>query len=294
MICNCNEKCLMITKIVLSKDDIPTKVELYKCNRLRIDGVKKQPCNFNKEVYIEDVLLSKIKLLNEEEYDYECKKLKVNYRNKFDQLLKTYNMYDSTNYYGKLNYYLQRLGHRAHDPPSESYEELLCRVSKKPTKIKSKIYTDKVSELSQAIGEYDYDIDDENEIFDNIEKKIKPFEFTEDPYIKNILSSTKNKKVSTKNNRLKLTVNKDVTNKDVTNKDVTNKDVTNNDVTNNELLLEDIDEDDEEELNITDDDDNDNEEGDEVKKDCVKDNEFDVENYSDDNDLDEDYEDFSD
>ena len=272
----------MITKIVLSKDDIPTKVELYKCNRLRIDGVKKQPCNFNKEVYIEDVLLSKIKLLNEEEYDYECKKLKVNYRNKFDKLLKTYNMYDSTNYYGKLNYYLQRLGYRAHDPPSESYEELLCRVSKKPTKIKSKIYTDKVSELSQAIGEYDYDIDDENELFDNIEKKIKPFEFTEDPYIKNILSSTKNKKVSTKNNRVKLTVNKDVTN---------------NDVTNNELLLlllEDIDEDDEEELNISDDDDNENEEGEEVKKECVKDNEFDVENYSDDNDLDEDYEDFSD
>jgi len=289
MICNCNEKCLMITKIVLSKDDIPTKVELYKCNRLRIDGVKKQPCNFNKEVYIEDVLLSKIKLLNEEEYDYECKKLKVNYRNKFDKLLKTYNMYDSTNYYGKLNYYLQRLGYRAHDPPSESYEELLCRVSKKPTKIKSKIYIDKVSELSQAIGEYDYDIDDENELFDNIEKKIKPFEFTEDPYIKNILSSTKNKKVSTKNkkvstknNRVKLTVNKDVTN---------------NDVTNNELLLlllEDIDEDDEEELNISDDDDNENEEGEEVKKECVKDNEFDVENYSDDNDLDEDYEDFSD
>jgi hypothetical protein len=119
----------------MSKDGVYQKIQKYKCNRLPIDGVKKQPCDFRKEIIINEMVeFEKTSETNKcIAIPSETVHKRINYREELNKLLKIYDL-PGTNYFGKLNYYMLRLGYNAHDPPNESRDELFRRVSK-PVKI---------------------------------------------------------------------------------------------------------------------------------------------------------------
>ena len=288
MNCNCKEKCFVKT-IFRMKENIMQKVEIYKCNRLPSDGVKKQACNFIKEIIIKEIVKAD-KEVKENDNNKENKsdnikrnKLKINYKDELNKLLDKYNS-QCTNYFGRLNYYMQRLGYKVHDPPNESFDELMNRLSKTPIKQKSIIYINKDAIFSQTIGEYNFDLENEKIMHKNIVDKENMFKFTNDPYIKQLLTieivnnkKSKNKsKNKFKNNKLNVSLDELEQNDVLNEKNKKEKD--------NENIENDDDDDD--------DDDDDNSDSDYENN---KDNEFDVDNYSDEDDYEDiEYEDFSD
>ena len=278
MFCNCNEKCFMITSTQMSKDGVYQKIQKYKCNRLPSDGVKKQPCDFKKEIIINEMI--EFEKTSEKNgcitVPSETVNKKINYREELNKLLKIYD-FTGTNYFGKLNYYMLRLGYYAHDPPNESRDELFRRVSKPAIKQKNKIYVDKESMFSQTIGEYDFDLESEEVIYKRILSKENPFEYTKDPYIKKLITMKRKNNCKPKNKSER----KNKTNKFTLSLEYLEK---------KDLLgdsLEENKEENEDEEDSEDENDSDSENN--------KDNEFDVENYSEDDEYeDAEYDDFSD
>lgn len=279
MFCNCNEKCFMITSTLMSKDGVYQKIQKYKCNRLASDGVKKQPCDFRKEIIINEIV----------EFEKTCEKNKcvtissetvhkrINYREELNKLLKIYD-FTGTNYFGKLNYYMLRLGYYAHDPPNESRDELFRRVSKPAIIKKNKIYVDKQSMFSQTIGEYDFDLDSEEAMYKRILSKENPFEYTEDPYIKELITMKRKNNCKPKNKSGK----KNKTDKFTLSLEYLEK---------KDLLGDSLEENKEEEEEEREDSEDENDSDSENDKD----NEFDIENYSEDDEYeDAEYDDFSD
>lgn len=277
MFCNCNEKCFMITSITKSNDGIYQKIEKYKCNRLFSDGVKKQPCNFRKDIILKDIIQYNKTCVNNECTIIPTKSInkKINYREELNTLLKKYDLTE-TNYFGKLNYYMLRLGYNAHDPPNESKDELIARLSKPAIKKKNKIYVNDNSLFSQTIGEYDFDLELEKEIYERISLKENKFKYTEDSYIKELLTIKENNNYKYKNKSRK--------------KNKTKKLKLSLDYLENKDLLSNEDENKNEDEDENDDDDENN-----FESENDKDNQFDIENNSDDDEYeDTQYDDFSD
>lgn len=298
MICDCKEKCLLMSVTRTSKEGKSEKIERYKCNRLPSDGVKKQPCTFIKEIIIDNnIVLSERKLLHENtiisntknnENTQVTKSVILTKKNHLiEELNKLLKFYDTpgTNYFGKLNNYLQRLGYDIHDPPTESLDELINRLSKKPNKSKSEIFINADSVLSKTLGEFKFDLDEEKEINRRILLKEDPFEFKKDPFIKELLA------IKVVSNKSKPKSHKPKLNKPKLNKQ---KLVNKTEYLDDENIDE---EDNNSEEEVSDKEDNHDEDEDEEinnNKNNI-DNEFDIENYSEDDDFeDNEYEDFSD
>jgi len=296
----------MFTSLNVSVETSLQRIEIYKCNRLPNDGVKKQPCKFKKELIVQETpvhetrVLTKInknkinnnkinnnKINNNKINKNKNVKLTLNYKNELKYILKFYSVSNFvTNFYGKLNFYLFKNGYSAHDPPYESSDELMYRISKSPIKIKNNLYIDENSQFSQTIGEYDYDLETDKCIYKRIQLKENLFEFTDDPYIKDLLKRkskiNKNKKTKSKKVVIKpsvLSITSTLKSIDILKEKEENPEE-NPAEKPEEKPMEEEEEEEEEDVEI---DVND------------KDNEFDVENYSDNDDYDDNgYDDFSD
>ena len=268
--CDCGENCFYYLEIRQKKND-SSKIEnvvVNKCNRIIEEGSRKIPCKFYNEKIIKekDYIKTEIEL-----YEKIKKDTVVTYKDIRDIINKMLENYyvRCTNYFGKLNKYLHILGYEAHDPPTESLSELKYRLSKKPIKKKNIIYNySRDQQLTQNIGEYDFDYDEESSMLDRVEQKIDPLEWTKNDIVQFYLKRPKVNK-NLKSKKRKTVIKEDL------------GEIEEEEQEEQEEQGEENDEDSEEEDN----------------KDNDKDNEFDIEQESDDDDNyddNNDYDDFSD
>lgn len=270
--CECGENCFCYFKI-REKKECKSKIEyliVNKCNRLIEEGSKKIPCKFYNEKIVEE----KDNIINNNNMDICTIKEKPvitfnDIKKIIYKMLENYHI-KSTNYFGKLNKYLQMIGYDCHDPPTESLSELISRLSKKPIKKKNIIYNySREQQLTQNIGEYDFDYDEECNMLDRIKNKIDLLDWTKNDTVQYYLKRPVKKSIkSVKVKKQKTIVKQDL----------------------DELAEED------EENEENEEEDEENEESDEENEQSDKDNEFDIEQESDNDDYDDnnDYDDFSD
>ena len=300
--CNCNELCFYYKNTSITEIDGKKYTQTHnfnKCNRLLSDNSKKKPCDFYSKILIDEKVVhvenvqEKIKIdcpiVNEEKNNDKILTHR-DIRNKIYDMLEYYYI-KSSNYFGNLNYNLKLIGYHVHDPMIESLTELKKRLSQKPSNI-TKIYTNEESYFSHTIGEFDYDYENEEQIFKRIKRGYDPLKWTKNEIVQDIL-------------KRKVFIHKKLSKSSKSTK--TNKSIKSTDcykVTLIKELFKNNNEDDEEEEKDEEDDDKDDKEGneddddeeDEKNSQNLKDNEFDVEEFSDDdNDYDDNnYEDFSD
>ena len=304
--CNCNELCFYYKKTSITEIDGKKYTQTHdinKCNRLLSDNSKKKPCDFNSKILIDE------KVVNLQQDDKE--KIKIDcpivnkdknhdkilthrdIRNKINDMFEYYYI-KSSNYFGNLNYYLKIIGYHSHDPTIETLSELKTRLSRKPNNV-TKIYMDKESYFSHTIGEFDYDYENEEQIFKRIKRGDDPLKWTKNEIVQDILKrkihihkklskSSKSTRPNKSNKSIKSTNCYKVT--------LINELLKNND----DEEIEEIEENQENEDKEDKEDDEEDDEEDEKNSENLKDNEFDVEEFSDDdNDYDDNnYEDFSD
>ena len=316
--CYCGEICSVITTYRIDEiNSIIKTIQMKKCSRIVGENTKKKPCDY----YEENILKESIHEYPKSKYTLrktkKCLAKKVTYRDIYilvNELLKFYDV-PGINFFGKLNNYLKILNYDIHSPGSETLEELKKRLSKPPTKQVNNIYVNIEAFLSKSIVDNEYNYDIEVEQFKNIKSKINPLNWVESDLVKEILIKpgiNKSKKITTTTT---TTITKDKINKSIQKSNGSS--VSNIDKLNKLALLEDkndkeltlcIDkkskskiEEGEEEIKKTyklkedcdnlDDDDNDNDDEDNN----LKDNEFDIDIYSDGDDCkDDNYDDFSD
>lgn len=270
-ICYCKEPCFFFEKktvINRERQDYKQTIIFNRCNRSLAENPKKKPCNYKTSKIISETIINDGKSNENQDYKLsESKKPIQTYNDikiKIDKLLEFYNI-NSTNYFGRLNNYLKILGYSMHDPPTETLNELKCRLEKPPKKNKPKIYINKDSFLSQNMEEREYDEEKLEEYYNGIFKNIEiSKQWKNDETLKSILTINKNTKKSKKNKLHKKLKNTNRTNylnvlDDIENKE---KDI-DIDNTNNEY---DSSEDEEEK----------------EERDKDEDNEFDVDNLSED------------
>ena len=305
--CNCNELCFYCKKISITEIDGKKYIQTHninKCNRLLSDNSRKKPCYFNSKILVEEKAVNVENVQEKIKIDTPNKDKNVDkiltyrdIRNKINNMFEYYYI-KSYNYFGNLNYYLKLIGYQAHDPTIESLSELKRRLSRKPNNV-NKIYMNKESYFSHTIEEFDYDYENEQQIFKKIKRGDNPLEWTKNEIVQDILKmkvlkhkkSSKSKK-STKSikstNSHKVTLIKEL--------------LKNNDNEENyELEYKEEDKEEEDKEEDKEEDEEDEEEDEEEDKDeknsqNLKDNEFDVEEFSDDDNNydDNNYEDFSD
>ena len=127
MYCNCKESTFFWISSEKEKDYI-CNYSVYKCNRLKTDGLKKQPCDFYKKE-----LVSKIK----DEYVEKNKEtFKVHERNYREELYRYIDLCEkfgpNENYYGNIVNRMCILGYKY--IPSESLSRLKKRLENPPGK----------------------------------------------------------------------------------------------------------------------------------------------------------------
>ena len=295
--CNCNELCFFYKKPSIIEIDNKKYVQTHnfnKCNRLPNENSKKKPCDFISKILIEEKLIEdKIKIHNLEVVNYKSTNTSTNkiltykhVRNKINDIFQYYDV-KSSNYFGNLNYNLKLIGYHPHDPKIESLIELKTRLSKKPINI-TKIYMNKESYFSRTIGEFDYDYDNEEQIFKGIKRGDNQLDWTKNEIVQDIL-------------KRKTPINKKLTKSNKSNKFVKARKCK---VTSIEDLInseeeDKIEENEEKENDHKKEDEDEEEEDDEDEdKNCENnnENEFDIEELSDDNNDydDNNYDDFSD
>lgn len=127
MKCICGENAFYIKKTYSNNECIITS-EVYKCGR-NIDNTKKTKCNFNFEKELSKELLSDNQTQEKQNSILLDKKnpLFIDYK---VLIYKHLTYYDSrlTNYFGILNYYLAKYKIPVHIPKIENYEELKYRI----------------------------------------------------------------------------------------------------------------------------------------------------------------------
>lgn len=211
MKCECNEPCFFTeqtSKIIKDGDEYLQKCEVYKCNRLKGENIKKIPCNFNHSIIIKEILLES-KINNDSDDSVKCKKKFVNDKTLIFNMLKYYNI-NCHNYFGKLNKYLSDIGYDIHEPEKESLTELKKRLLVIPEKKNIKIYIDNNSYFSQTIGEQDYDEENDKKYDNEIKKNINPLEWTNNEILQNI----RERKMLNKKSKNKKSKNKKKTQKE--------------------------------------------------------------------------------
>ena len=273
-ICNCKESCFFFEKKTVIRKDDKDYVQIIisnRCNRSLAENPKKKPCNYKTSKIISEIIINDEIVIKKYKDDIKpIKPIKTHndIRNKIVKLLEFYN-FNSTNYFGRLNNYLKILGYSIHDPPTETLNELKCRLGKPPKKDKSKLYINKDSFLSQNMEEREYDEEKLEEYYNCIFKNIEiSKQWKNDETLKSILTINKNTKKIKKNKLHKKLHNTNRTNYlnvlyDIENKEkIINIDNTNNEYDSNEDEDEDKDEEKDEEKD--------------------EDNQFDVDNLSDD------------
>ena len=306
--CNCNELCFYYKKTSITEIDGKKYTQTHnfnKCNRLLSDNSKKKPCDFNSKILIDE------KVVNVQEEDKE--KIKIDssivnkdknddkilthrdIRNKINDMFEYYYI-KSSNYFGNLNYYLKIIGYHSHDPTIESLSELKRRLSRKPNNV-TKIYMDKESYFSHTIGEFDYDYENEEQIFKRIKRGDDPLKWIKNDTVQDILKRkvlihkklTKSKKSNEghKSNKLE---------KSTKSHRVISIDDLINSEEEDEILEKENDKEKENDDKKEIIDEEEDEDDDDKNSDDQKDNEFDVEEFSDDdhNYDDNNYDDFSD
>ena len=303
--CNCNELCFYYKKTSLIEIDGKKYTQTHnfnKCNRLIGENSKKKPCNFHSKILIDEKLVeNEIKV--ESSTDSDNKKLDkiVTYgdiRNKINDMFQHYYI-KSSNYFGILNHYLKIIGYHAHDPSMESLSELKTRLSRKSSNV-NKIYINKESYFSHTVGELDYDYDNEEEILKKIQIGDNPLAWTKNEILQDILTrkvcmhkksnkcnkSNKSNKSIKSSNYNKVTSIKELMNKYEDEKEEQNEKENNKQKVTPYQYKE----------NENEDEDEDEDKDEDNNSENLKDNEFDVEEFSDDdNDYDDNnYDDFSD
>ncbi len=132
MYCNCKENCFYFTSYEKEKDYI-CKYSINKCNRLKEDGIKKQPCDFYKKE-----LISKIKDEHVEEIIETKEKLyKINYREQLNYYIDLCEKFGpNENYYGNIVHCIKILGYKY--IPCEIFSNMKKRLKNQPDKINIK------------------------------------------------------------------------------------------------------------------------------------------------------------
>lgn len=285
--CYCNEPCFYYKKTSIVEIDCKKYMQTHnfnKCNRLPSDNTKKTPCDFNSKKLIQEKLIEE-KCDNQNAIVSKHNNKILTYKDVYDIIYKMLEHYyiNSTNFFGKLNYYLKLIGYTVHVPTKESLEELKTRLSKRPSNL-SKIYINKESFFSKSEGEFDYDYDNEVKIFQCIIKGEDPLNWVKDEFIQNILKR-KSLKKSKKSIKSMKSMKYDNSKSDNSKSD---------DYIEEQLEKNSCADSDEEKSNEEESDDEFDDEKDNVQN--LKDNEFDIEEFSDDDDNlpNDEYDDFSD
>lgn len=276
--CYCNESCFYYKKISVMKIEDKKYMQIHnfnRCNRLLIDNLKKKPCDFNSKILIEEKLLEE-KSNNKNTIVSKHNNKILTYKDVYNIIYKMFKYYytNSTNFIGKLNYYLKLIGYSAHDPIKETLKELKTRLLKKPVNL-TKIYINTESYFSKSEGEFNYDYDNEVKLYKTIINGDDPLKWTKNEIIQNIL---KRKVHNYKKSRKSIRYNK-----------TKSEDCNDEQFVKNYISDSDEDKSEEEESDNECEDEENNEEN-------LKDNQFDIEEFSDDdNNLqNEEYDDFSD
>lgn len=303
--CNCGETCSVITTYRTDNiNEIVKTIQIKKCNRILGENTKKKPCDYYEENVLKESMYETTKSTYKSVKKQKCSNKKVTYRDIYilvHELLKFYNV-SGINFFGKLNHYLKILNYDIHNPSNETLQELQERLSKSPTKQINYIYVNIEAFLSKSIEDTEYNHDVEVEQFKNIKNKINPLNWVNSELVKDILIKpgiNKSKTITTATTT--TTKSKDKTSKSIQKKSISLEKI---DKLDKLALLEDKNDKEltipvekkglklKEELDNFDDDD----EEDEDEDDNLKDNEFDIDVYSDGDDCNDDdnYDDFSD
>jgi hypothetical protein len=215
-ICDCNESCFYYQKkicVFKGQDEYIQTIDINKCNRLIFyQTSKKKQCNYNSTKIIEEKKLEKQMEVEKKLEPIEVVKpvIVITYgdiRTFINNLLKRYDV-DCKNYFGKLNHYMRILGYSVHDPTIETFSDLKYRLSKKPKHCKKRIYINKSSYTSQAMGEYHYDSEKNLEYYDGIYNNNDiSLNWKTEKIIENILNmniTTKKQKVDISQDKIKI------------------------------------------------------------------------------------------
>lgn len=291
--CDCKENAFFYEKTHMSDNKI-YKTNIFKCGRF-IEGSKKIKCNF----YVENIIdvkefpepnesknkeykstnmstiinnLDKLKIENKN----QTNNLKKYYLDKLKNLLDFYYDENKTNFFGKLNFILSRLNLESHEPLRETFTELKERINKNINKkiiINSNTGTDTLNYNEKEFDIYDHKYD----IYKDFIKNYK-----NDEYFNDVLKIKKLKKKIYNRNKTKNVNNN-------------SKKLFNSFIIQEEEETEVVDEEHKIKKEILSDEDDD-EDNDEDNDNELKENEFDVDNLSEDDDIDsnQDYDEFSD
>lgn len=306
-VCDCKENCFSYVKIgvkIIKNKEYYEKIKISKCNRSLIENSRKKPCDFYEEKVIStnEIIKNEDKIEDDpKQVEYETlssnivpkkniitfESIKKDIINKF-----TFYEYPGTNYYANLNKNLLLLGYKVHIPSLETLQELKERIKKSPSNPNILHGFSKERFLSISIGdlseEYEIDKDIYEKIYEN-QSKEDSFLIYKDDFIKDILKHKKKSKKK-KNKRKKITeytFGKTLENIDDTGK-IDNLDT---------KFIDDDDEDNvEDNKNSKVDLSDDSEESKEESESSDQDKEFDMDNYSEDEEEfgNEEYDDFSD
>lgn len=211
MKCECGENAFFYKKTSIEENYIIT-TEVYKCGR-NIENTKKTKCSFNFQKE-----LSKIKLDTDicSVSAKKCiiKKEKfIDYKPTIYKMLEFYNA-KITNFFGRLNYYLQKYNIPVHDPKIETYKELKKRIDEYFIhRIIIKLKEKKISKIDTILDNYTpEEAKSESIIYEYNKSNIDYFDefrlkFKEGVYpfnIKNIPLKNKRKNTNKKNNKNSL------------------------------------------------------------------------------------------
>ena len=209
--CHCNENCFYFRKISSNIIEGKKYIEHYdinKCSILLSDTSKKKNCGYYDKKLLKSTLDDTYtSIITKDTSKVKSNKVKSNVTSKYtsernfnsytnkdlkykiDNLLCFYNL-PITNFFGKLNYYLLKLGYKVHEPNKETLSELKNRISNLEIN-KNFIYMNKDSYFSHTYSEFDYDYDTELYMYNKIKLKEDPLHWVKDELVQNIIMKTK-------------------------------------------------------------------------------------------------------
>ena len=212
--CYCNENTFTYNKTTIGTSSYQI-VKIDKCNRSQEDSIfynhKKKPCLFNNsEILKEFEKIADYTTFNKHPIikTIECD-IKHDNRKSLMDHLKRYDL-KCSNYFGNLNIHLKNLGYEPHLSDIETLSELKRRISRPPIKKKDKIYYSGAQKYYCLGTIYSNEFHKPEENIDptHLVKPKDYFSWTLDADVQAILNRKKKKNIKKKTIKKKKTVNK--------------------------------------------------------------------------------------
>jgi hypothetical protein len=136
--CNCNDRCFTFMRTYCVDDMIRT-VQVFKCNKFLYDSTKKTSCDFLEEKTVNETTMHENKVISENLYSSDIAPTNINYEEEIEKLLQYY-FIRNTNYFAKLNHLLAKAGYHTHHPCDETFDQLRQRLNESPYQLENRLY----------------------------------------------------------------------------------------------------------------------------------------------------------